>query len=748
MVEIKKTPAGQSILNRRIGVVNKQTGKEDVYRAQANAFFQLSQSGMRLASTLGRAEAKEYAMGAPLEARDENGNLLPAELPDDIWFGRAGRADAKQILDQRYLAQWELDTREQLQNFAKNSPNDPDGLNILATGLFTQTQAMLKEQGDEGLANKIGELGYPIAGEYALKLEQNKAGIEGQLLADNVRQKHDAMVNDFALRVANGDVSFSDAKALIDQESKNAQVFFNVTSEYAGDFRRRFSLASFERVVSATFPKMSTSEINAAIGGLMAVDKDSAIAKEQPELFKIFEEMPQQTRTQAEGHMAKVRQNVEAQNKATKEAMQSLRNVNAGLATADDVTTVLEQAQLSGFNMLRTEKTREQAVEIMKAAGSLDKEIIKITQEILSGRSYDNQNPGTDALVLQTVFSALQNDRTFQGVPSFNTQMGLNASEVNKIDYLASAFDQGPDRFASALTTIATLDTTYEVVNAIVPDEYQGKTLFDVSSKVFDHPSFSDLSPAAKRDMRNVLLDSLVLNRNFDTAVDATREAYDKYYTESEYSEFATRDAPEARFPELSMDKDHRYNFWTYAIESFKGDRRKAGTIPTSRQEAQELAPRNPFKSHVNKLLSLSTASDLTVEDVWLDVDHAKTDHKRVVYTFRERKTNNPIMRSDGTQVIFDSNHLKNLSRVEALQDSKYEERYVGLTDELEVLARGMAGTAGIPVDVIQGFLYSTFGQIDRERGLFRKPALGSSAYLKKQVAEFFDNPDNPYYQE
>jgi hypothetical protein len=230
--------------------------------------------------------------------------------------------------------------------------------------------------------------------------------------------------------------------------------------------------------------------------------------------------------------------------------------------------------------------------------------------------------------------------------------------------------------------------------------------------------------------------------------VDATREAYDKYYTESEYSEFATRDAPEARFPELSMDKDHRYNFWTYAIESFKGDRRKAGTIPTSRQEAQELAPRNPFKSHVNKLLSLSTASDLTVEDVWLDVDHAKTDHKRVVYTFRERKTNNPIMRSDGTQVIFDSNHLKNLSRVEALQDSKYEERYVGLTDELEVLARGMAGTAGIPVDVIQGFLYSTFGQIDRERGLFRKPALGSSAYLKEQVAEFFDNPDNPYYQE
>ena len=70
MVEIKKTAAGKSILNRRIGVVNTQTGKEDAYKAQANAFFQLSQSGMRLASQLGQAEAKEYAMGAPLEARD------------------------------------------------------------------------------------------------------------------------------------------------------------------------------------------------------------------------------------------------------------------------------------------------------------------------------------------------------------------------------------------------------------------------------------------------------------------------------------------------------------------------------------------------------------------------------------------------------------------------------------------------------------------------------------------------------
>ena len=109
MVEIKRTRPGQSVLNQKIGVVNTRTGKQDIYKAQAESFFSLSQSGLKIAAQLGQEKAREYALGAPLDARDENGTLIPAKMPEDVWVGRDGRADAKEILDKRYMLKSEID---------------------------------------------------------------------------------------------------------------------------------------------------------------------------------------------------------------------------------------------------------------------------------------------------------------------------------------------------------------------------------------------------------------------------------------------------------------------------------------------------------------------------------------------------------------------------------------------------------------------------------------------------------------
>jgi len=347
MVEIKKTAAGQSILNRRIGVVNTQTGKEDAYKAQANAFFQLSQSGMRLASQLGQAEAKEYAMGAPLEARDENGNLLPAELPDDIWFGRAGRADAKQILDQRYMAKWRVDAAEQFNNYAKNNPTNADGFKQFSASYLAQTQGLLKEQGDEALANIVGAQGYTLAGEYALKLETNAAQLEQEQGLADAKANYDMITSDMAQRFANGEISFEQAGSLIDDMARDAQVIFGATPRYAQDLKSTTRRALFERKMAVSFRGKSETEINTAILDLVTNNTDSKIAQEEPDLFVSFQQIPESSRDGAESEMNSVRQMVANERAVNKEAIEFQSYVGNGFyGTGDQSAKAF--AQLTG----------------------------------------------------------------------------------------------------------------------------------------------------------------------------------------------------------------------------------------------------------------------------------------------------------------------------------------------------------------------------------------------------------------
>lgn len=344
MVEIKKTAAGQSVLNRRIGVVNKQTGKEDVYKAQANAFFQLSQSGMRLASQLGRAEAKEYAMGAPLEARDENGNLLPAELPDDIWFGSAGRADAKQILDQRYMAKWKVDAAEQFNNYAKKHPTNPEGFKNFSGDYLAQTQGLLREQGDEALANMVGAEGYSLAGEYALKLETNAARLEQEQGLADAKANYDMITKDMAQRFANGEISLEQADSLIDDMARNAQGIFGATPRYAQDLKSTTRRALFERKMAVSFRGKSETEINTAILDLVTNNTDSKIAQEEPDLFASFQQIPESSRDGAESEMNSVRQMVANERAQSKEATDYQVFLNNGFnGTGEQSATAFRQ---------------------------------------------------------------------------------------------------------------------------------------------------------------------------------------------------------------------------------------------------------------------------------------------------------------------------------------------------------------------------------------------------------------------
>ena len=744
MVEIKRTRPGQSVLNQKIGVVNTRTGKQDIYKAQAESFFSLSQSGLKIAAQLGQEKAREYALGAPLDARDENGTLIPAKMPEDVWVGRAGRADAKEILDKRYMLKSQIDIDDFAQRALIKNPQNPGQVKADITNYIYQTQKVLEDQGDVILANEFGEMGYKTASQYTLKAEQNKATLESKLDLDNVINVQAKMVNDLSMRVANGDTTVAEASSIIDGMAKDSMAFYGQTVAGSNDFRRRFKLAAFEKSVTANFVNLSESQVDRVIIDLMALDPKSPIAKAKPELFKLYQDMDQQTRGAAESHMSSVRVKLINDRKEEKALLEISRKISGGTATSAELDTFLRANGLSGDNRYATPENREEVVGYLKQAGSLDTQLISDVRFILSGNSLNTREaPNKDIQVLQFAFAALRNDTSFRGRPQFNSRMGLEIEEVSKLQNLQNAFDQGPERFGSTLNRIQNTQASYDLISTIVGSEYAGKDTDTIAAKILAHSSFDEMSAEAKRDMKNVLLDSIILTGSAREGIEKTRKEFKKYYTESNYSEGLTRDAPEERFPELAQDKDHRHNFWSWALDSFKGDRNKRGQFYVSEQEAQEFAPRNPFNNYVDNVLSYSTNPSLTVDDVWLDTEVGLTDKERVVYTLRERKTNNPVMFGNGSQVKIDSNHFQNLLRVEALRDKEFESRLAFGAEEAEAIAYSMAGYIGQrPGNTILGMISKQVDRIRQTRRRDDELLFASPEYLQGKVLDFFDRPD------
>ena len=96
VAQIKRTRPGQSIINRRIGVVNTNTGGEKVYEAQARMYQATGNLALEFAKQSQRKEAQRAATEIVVE--DENG---VKEYKPISGFGASNEL-ANQILNKRY----------------------------------------------------------------------------------------------------------------------------------------------------------------------------------------------------------------------------------------------------------------------------------------------------------------------------------------------------------------------------------------------------------------------------------------------------------------------------------------------------------------------------------------------------------------------------------------------------------------------------------------------------------------------
>lgn len=240
---IKRSPAGQSFLNKPIGVVNVTTGADKAYAARAETARRVGDIAFDFAKKVQVSKGREWASEVLVE--DENGLRGYQKVPQHL--GSYGREEASRIYQKRYMDAFQNDTRA----FAKQlrlEEKDPVRYEELFNDYVKQSLTAIASQGGGDIAALVAPDLYNVGKLHvndiqtknlAIKEEQSKAnfisivdmrmgdlaGLEG---ADR-KFAYDALVadiNDSAIR----DYGFSATQvaAMLDNaKDENALSVFN-----------------------------------------------------------------------------------------------------------------------------------------------------------------------------------------------------------------------------------------------------------------------------------------------------------------------------------------------------------------------------------------------------------------------------------------------------------------------------------------------------------------------------------------
>jgi hypothetical protein len=748
--EIKRSRSGQSFLNKPIGVVNVRTGSNKVHEQRARNFAAAGEFAFDLAKRMQVKEGEEFAQKARI--RDENGNLDYAEIP--VGLGRFGRDAAERILEDRYFTQLNEDTPIAAKQIADNPElKGKDGL--INAALWEQnfekwidtTAKSIEASGNTAVLASFIDGAYNYKKEYANSIIIKNLETKNKQAKAVYKTSNRKAANELRTSYANG-ITEDAVAAYNVLIQKNNQSFVNGTINE--DIRNVTEFEINNARLNGMVDFVTKDASPEAFKTLKAQLRSGSAEKTIQDAFNVFEPSKRTTFLNQLSEMATERQFLFDQNK---KQLDIIRVASVGIAESKDMPDIISAATYkdsdgtvkplgTGVEIFSSAEHAQAASNLYKKVGHLDPSLIKMGRSILSGRNYDLDVPELNANVLSVIFSSIESDQKIDGKPVFRPDMGFDKSDLMKLDYLRNAIADGPTALEKAQNILVTGEKRVDLINAKLPEELQGKSFIEIADNVAQK---LDINPLIKEEMRNVIVDSLVLHGSFSEASDAVNAVIESVYTEnSAYVEGPTAYAPEVRIPELAQTKDHRYNFFTYAIEAFKGNRNVAG------QPFAEKGERNPLNEIINKKISLSTSPFMTRDDITLVPDQSRIsdgENKRTVYFIKDKKTKLNLIDSRGTPLVVDTNEFKNLIKAEAIKDEKYENRYVGLTDEVELMASGLVGYLGLPVSLSQEFLKNTIGRLNA-RGLeFDKPAIGSQQQLREGIRKLFDNPDNPYFQ-
>jgi len=711
VVEIKRTPSGRSFLNKPVGVTKVTTGAEKVYAQQAEILSGVGEFAFELAKEDQITRGKEYANTA--RVRDENGKLDYKALPFDL--GRYGQAAANEILSDRYMIALQDDMATAATKISETSDGDPTKFETAFSDWAKQRAKLIEGTGGTDIIAPFIDSAYTFQKEFVndlviKRLEAEKKATNATYSLNMRRQSNDlkgaliAGEYEDASNIFNAAILQNNSlyeKEIISLDSRNKAETEILRSRFDGLVDSRFA------EVDPKFKQALAIELRGGLTPFNILEKNSDIKE-------AYDSLSASARSEAVGFLSKTATQQEKFFEANKENVQSIRKVGMGIATGKDVSAYL-QAETevigNGFDILRSVESMEAASGFMRQAGHLEPEFSGIVKNVISGVDYGDSNQA----ILSTALNAIESDQMANGRSVLRDDMGLDTTDILKINYLREAQRDGPTAFENALNILSTSKVRYETVKENLGESFKAKTLLGLADEVADKMG---ISKELKPELRNTIVDSLVLHGSFSKASDAVNEVVEQLYSESDYVEGMTKFAPEKRIPELAVTKDHRYNFLTYAMETFKGDR-NYGTEIFGRDED---GLRNPLDEVINKKLSLSLSRNLTRDDITLVANQNLSDEKRTVYFIKDKKTGLNVTDRRGHNVVIDTKELDNLVKAEKARDEDYNNRYTAGSDEFEIFMRGMFGPF---TRLSGGFLKETAIRLHTQGRDFELPATG-----------------------
>ncbi len=173
MVEIKRTRAGQGYKLSRIGVVNVQSGSEQVYEQKAKGYGQFADFMFEQTASMQKEAGAKFA--AEVEVLDDNGKVVSKKIPSGL--GKFGQEVAVKEINRRMSVATQNEMKSVAAQFKQAVKGSSDPANAFRLNMETylaQRTKDITESGGEDFIPTLNEIAYNIGAlaEIDIKLEK------------------------------------------------------------------------------------------------------------------------------------------------------------------------------------------------------------------------------------------------------------------------------------------------------------------------------------------------------------------------------------------------------------------------------------------------------------------------------------------------------------------------------------------------------------------------------------------------
>lgn len=206
VAEIKRTPAGQQVSRRFIGVRTTRESAEKAYLQEAETFAQASNIAFDLSKTIQIKEGRKKAESDSLSLRDENGKLVYPTRPENL--GNFGSDAYDQVLSKNYLTAANNDFREYANKLALENPK---GYRQGIADYVSANAAEIEAAGGAAIIPAYTESAYAYAEQQASKIALDQYNDKQRLLQAQSQLAHSQIELDISKAAENGDYDTLDS---------------------------------------------------------------------------------------------------------------------------------------------------------------------------------------------------------------------------------------------------------------------------------------------------------------------------------------------------------------------------------------------------------------------------------------------------------------------------------------------------------------------------------------------------------